>query len=200
MHAELIRRTDCTVAMYTDEFPIIGILGKTRMEAVRLPELEILLGDSLCEPIAYTKTFGEAKHDPVRILQSSNTMATPSPELWTHGAINKLDSSFLVGSTACQIGRVELLQRSRKRVYCASSIFQSTGLVDALREICYNNATVVIGHDQTQTFRADSFSDVLECAGVDRMIYLASTLEDIAENHDVVAKLGTLDHIICVGG
>jgi len=200
MYAALIKLTDCTLVVYTDGFPVVSILERTRMEAVRLPELEALLDNSLCESIAYTKTFEEAKHDPIFILQSSSTMATPTPELWTHGAINLSDSSCLVGSHNYQTGPAESLRRSSKRVYCASSIFQSIGLVDGLREICYNNATVIIGHDQTQTFTADAFSEILECAGIDRMICLASTLEDIAEKPGVLAQLDTLEAITYIGG
>jgi acyl-CoA synthetase (AMP-forming)/AMP-acid ligase II len=168
------------------------------MEAVRLPELEHLLESSPSDPIAYTKTFEDAKNDPMFILQSSSTVTTPERVLWTHWSINELDSRYLIGSSDGRRGRATSPPGTSKRIYCASPMFQSTGLADGLREICYSNTTVVLS--QTQAVTADLVGSMIDRAGIDGAICLPSTLEDVAGTPDVLAKLHRLNHITYVRG
>jgi hypothetical protein len=197
-HVELIRRTDCTLVLYTDGFPIAGILEMTRMEAVCLPELEVLLDKSPCDLYAYSKTFEEAKHDPVFILQATRSAAMSKPVRWTHWSISRSDNRYLLSSRDGELRLDTPLPGTSKRIYCASSMFQGSGLVDGLREVCYNTTIVVLSRMQAVT--TDSFSDMIEYADVDAATCMSCTLEDVAMRPDVLAKLDRLEYISYVGG
>lgn len=53
------------------------------MSTFEVPELEELLTQRY--PLyEYSKTFEEAKHEPLVVLHTSGTTGTPKPVIWTH--------------------------------------------------------------------------------------------------------------------
>jgi hypothetical protein len=141
MHIELMRQTDCTLMLYTAGFPIAGILEKSRMESVCLPELETLLDESPYSPYAYNKTLEEARHDPCFVQCSER--GRKRPVVWTHEAINTTDNHPSVRPRNSHPPFASI-QRTGKRTFCEISVLNASGLLAGLRETCFGNKIVVL--------------------------------------------------------
>lgn len=83
-HADLIKRTDCTVMLHSAGFPVSGILEKCRLETLCMPELDYLLDDSIqCDHYPYTRSFEEAKNHPCLVVHTSSL----TPVVWTQESL-----------------------------------------------------------------------------------------------------------------
>jgi hypothetical protein len=142
VHIELMRQTDCTLMLYTAGFPIAGILEKSRMESVCLPELETLLHESPYNLYSYNKTFEEAGRDPCFVVQCSER-GRKELIIWTHEAINTTDSHPSVCLRNSQHPFASI-QRTGKRSFCELSGLSASGLLAGLRETCFGNRIVVL--------------------------------------------------------
>jgi len=197
-HTELIQRTDCNILLHTSGFPVAGVLEKTRMKSICMPELDRLLNDPQSEPYPYTKTFEEAKHDPCFMVHTSGATGMPMPVTWTHWSLSTIDAHHLVPALD---GRPTLWAghpRSRGRSYCGWPLYNGSGLGAGLMDPCFNNTTCVLGPSQLVT--VDIFHSMLDYGRIDSAHCLPSTLEEIVKRPDILVKLRRLHSISYVGG
>ncbi|ORY14412.1 hypothetical protein BCR34DRAFT_646399 [Clohesyomyces aquaticus] len=198
-HADLVKKTGCTILIHTREFPVCGILEKCRLEILCMPELDFLLDDTPCDHYPYTKTWEEAKNDPILVVHTSGSTGLPKPVSWSnsmflttdaHHTVPKLDDgrSCLWGSRFHGTGRG----------YSALPIFHGAGIASGLARAIFLDSVVVLGPPGLAT--ADTFDQVLEYGNIDAANCLPITLEEIATRPDILAKLRKMDHIVFVGG
>ncbi|PSN59431.1 acetyl-CoA synthetase-like protein [Corynespora cassiicola Philippines] len=197
-HADLIKRTDCTILVHTAGFPVSGIQEKCRMETICLPELDLLLDDSPCDHYPYTKTYDEAKHHPCLVLHTSGTTSLPKPVVWTHGSLTTSDSHHLVPSIDSRPTLWGPIADATRRLYTALPIFHGAGVATGIMKACFNGTAIVIGPPGLAT--ADTLAEMLEYADLDCIACLPITLEDVATRPDVLEKLGRLKYANYVGG
>ncbi|KAF2182104.1 acetyl-CoA synthetase-like protein [Zopfia rhizophila CBS 207.26] len=197
-HADLIRRTDCTILLHTSGFPVSGILEKCRMETLCMPELEYLLDDSLCEYYPYNKSWDEAKNHPCLVVHTSGSTGLPKPVVWPQSQLLTTDSHHLVPPLD---GRETLwgpLFDNTRRSFSALPIFHGAGIASGTARALFTNTTIVLGPPGLAT--ADTFDQVLEYANIDAANCMPITLEEVATRPDILAKLSKLKYLAYVGG
>ncbi|KAK2761693.1 hypothetical protein FQN54_001521 [Arachnomyces sp. PD_36] len=83
---ELLKKVGCrTMLLASTPRPAVAdeILEEYPMSSFQVPELEELLTKRY--PVyPYSKTFEEAKYEPLVVLHTSGTTGTPKPVVWTH--------------------------------------------------------------------------------------------------------------------
>lgn len=82
---ELMKKLDCKTMLLPSTWPPIAseIVKEYRMSTFEVLELEELLTQRY--PLhEYSKTFEEAKLEPLVVLHTSGTTGTPKPVIWTH--------------------------------------------------------------------------------------------------------------------
>ncbi|KAF2122675.1 hypothetical protein BDV96DRAFT_608614 [Lophiotrema nucula] len=197
-HADLIRKTDCTVLMHTAGFPANGILEKCRMETLCMPELDYLLDDAICEPYPYTRTWEEAQKHPCLVLHSSGSTGLPKPIVWTHSMFGMMDAQNKVPPLDGRLCVRGAFANDVRRFYSTLPIYHAGGLAAGIARFCFNKNTVVIGPPETVT--AEIVDQVLQFGDVDAAHFLPETLEQIAHHPNILAKLGRLTHVMYGGG
>ena len=82
---ELMKKLDYKTMLLPSMQPPVAneILEEYSMSTFEVPELEELLTQRY--PLyEYSKTFEEAKHEPLAVMHTSGTTGTPKPVIWTH--------------------------------------------------------------------------------------------------------------------
>ncbi|KAF2628558.1 hypothetical protein BU25DRAFT_430857 [Macroventuria anomochaeta] len=172
-HANLIRQTNCTILLYTAGFPVSGIHERSRLEAVRVPELATLLDNFLYESFPYGKTYEEAKYDPCFVMHTSGWTGLPAPVM-----------TFVLGA----------LCDARRRNYLAWPISSSSEIGAGITDICFNNnITTALGTPEQAT--AEITDEMIRDADIDLASCVPATLEDLAKHPNVLAKMRGLKHI-----
>ncbi|KAJ8119138.1 hypothetical protein OPT61_g31 [Boeremia exigua] len=197
-HTNLIRQTNCTILLHTAGFPISGILERNRMEAMQVPELAVLLGDSPCEPFPYNKTYEQAKHDQCFIMHTSGSTGLPAPVPCTHWSISSTDRHHLVAPLDGRPSVWGAFFDTRHRNYLAWPISASSGIGAGITDICFNDAITVLGPSEQGT--VETMIEMLQYAGIDSASCVPGTLEELAKRPDDLAKLRGLKFIAYVGG
>ena len=175
-----------------------GILERCRLDTLQAPELATLLDDTPCEPFPYTKTFGEAKHDPCFVMHTSGSTGLPAPVTTTHWSISTTDQHHLVAPLD---GRPTVwgdLFDARRRNYLGWPISSSSGIGAGITDICFNNITTVLGPPEQTTI--ETLLAMVRFTDVDSASCTPAVLEELARRPDALVNLRGLKHIAYVGG
>ncbi|KAF2470039.1 acetyl-CoA synthetase-like protein [Lindgomyces ingoldianus] len=197
-HADLIKKTECTILFHTAGFPVSGILEKCRMETLCMPELDFLLDDTPCDVYPYNKSWDEAKNDPCMVVHTSGSTGLPKPVPWSHAALLTTDSHHLVpplDGRPCIWGSIF---DATQRTFSALPVFQGAGIASGTALALFTNTVVVLGPPGLAT--SDTFCQVLDYGNIDAASCLPVTLEEIATRPDILGKLAKLKFITFVGG
>lgn len=84
-HQNLFKLTNCEVLVTSNPQPpfIKPILASTKLKVLEIPQVGELFSKTY--PVfPYTKTFEEARNDPLVVLHTSGTTGLPKPITWTH--------------------------------------------------------------------------------------------------------------------
>ncbi|KAI0174067.1 hypothetical protein BJ166DRAFT_136181 [Pestalotiopsis sp. NC0098] len=92
-HLSLIERTDCTAILLARGVYARDILNNHPMPKTEIPELDDLLDLSDVAPLyPYTKSYEEAKAEPLVVCHSSGNTAGPRPVTFTHASMACFDN------------------------------------------------------------------------------------------------------------
>ncbi|KAF2267571.1 acetyl-CoA synthetase-like protein [Lojkania enalia] len=197
-HADLIKKTDCTILVHTSGFPVSGILEKCRMESLCMPEVDYLLDDTPCELYPYTRTWEEGRNHPCLVIHTSGSTRLPKPVVWTQAMLTLTDAHHLVSPLDGRPAVWGPLFDSVRRSFNALPLFHGTGIAIGITKPVFNNTVTVLGPPDSAT--ADIFDQVLEHGNIDSANCFPATLEEISTRPDILQKLGRLKYIAYVGG
>jgi len=198
-HADLIRRTDCTILLHSRGFPTSAIAQHCRMETLCVPDMEYLLDDSApCDHYPYEKSWDEAKHHPCLVVHMPSSSGFPKPVVWTQSSLMISDSYNMVPPLD---GRPFLwkavLATPTRRFFAGVSIFEGAGIPFGIRKVVFHNGVLVLSPPGPVT--ADIFDQYLDYADIDAAGSLPSTLEEISTRPDILVKLRKLGSITYYG-
>ncbi|KAF2000971.1 hypothetical protein P154DRAFT_434088 [Amniculicola lignicola CBS 123094] len=196
-HADLIKRTDCTILLYTAGFPVSGILESCRMETLCMPELQYLLQGTAFDVYPYTKTFDQAEYDPIMVTHTSSASGQPEPVVWTNSMLAQGDAHLRVPPLNGRPALFSILQDAGRRKFSALPIYHGTGVANSLGIAVFCKGTVVIGPPGQTT--AGTFDLMLDYGRINSASCEIATLEEIATRPDILRKLGQLKHITYIG-
>ncbi|KAF2867579.1 hypothetical protein BDV95DRAFT_610493 [Massariosphaeria phaeospora] len=196
-HADLIRRSDCTILFHAAGFPVSGILEKCRMETLCVPELSYLLDDTPCEPYPWTRSFDEAKCHPVMVMHTSGSSGPPKPVIWPHHAFIFSDAHQLIPPLDGRLNIWGSVFGTTRRIFNGVPASHGAGMASGLVMACFSKTIVVLGPPGLPT--ADVFDQVLEYGDIAATNCLPITLDEIATRPDILAKLDRLKYITYFG-
>ncbi|KAF2740127.1 acetyl-CoA synthetase-like protein [Polyplosphaeria fusca] len=197
-HADLIKRTDCTIILHTSGFPVSGILEKCRLETLCMPDLDYLLTDSPSDHYPYTRTWEEARNHPCMVIHTSGSNGLPKPVVWTHAMLTLGDNHHLVPALEGRPAIWGTFTDNTRRSFCAVPVFHGAGIASGIKKAVFNRAVTVIGPPGLPT--ADMFAQVIEYGDIDSASCVPISLEEMSLRTDVLEKLRRLKYITYVGG
>jgi acyl-coenzyme A synthetase/AMP-(fatty) acid ligase len=84
-HINLFNLLECRIIVTPNPWPqaVAAIVAAHDIEVLEIPTVEELLNKSY-PPYAYTKSFEDARKEPLVVLHTSGTTGLPKPIIWTH--------------------------------------------------------------------------------------------------------------------
>jgi acyl-coenzyme A synthetase/AMP-(fatty) acid ligase len=180
-------------------------------------EIPELLAEGDVRQYKFTKSWGEAKDDPLMVLHTSGSTDLPKPIVLGHSwiaAFDKMDSLDPFDGHALRCAVL-----AANRVFCCVPPFhvctplylikfyaeklihtQILGLLAALILPLLSSVTKVIWPAAGRPISTAIIDELLDYATVDILVAAPSTLEEIAELPESVAKLERLQGVITGGG
>lgn len=197
-HTSLVKRTDCTILLHTDGFPVSGILETSRMESLCMPELEYLLDDSPCPAYPYDKTFEEAKHHPVMVVHSLSPAGTPKPMVWTNWTLSTGDPRYIVHPADTPPTVWGGMFEDCRQAYISLPVYHGAALGMAVSAMSFYKMNILLG--PPGHVNADLLSVMLNLGEVDAVCVVSATLEDASSRPDILSKLQRLRFAAVVDG
>ncbi|OAA61814.1 Male sterility, NAD-binding protein [Niveomyces insectorum RCEF 264] len=172
-------------------------LGRVALELVDLPDLDFFVDATPVPHYPYTKTWEEARRDPVWVLHTSGSTGHPKP------VVRYLDSiAFAEANTLLRPvdGRPLLLHDIwGTRVFSGFPCFHAAGLNNGTLWPLVHGGTIIFGPALAMV-TADVVVEVLQTARPAAMYVPPSLLEDIAKDDKSLALLDSLDAVGYAGG
>ncbi|KAK7745196.1 putative NRPS-like protein biosynthetic cluster [Diatrype stigma] len=197
-HLSLFESTDCDVFLLPPRFPlpIIGqILAARKMRTLEVPTIQHWFEDRPRgeeePPYPYTKTFAEARLDPLVVMHTSGSTGLPKPIVQTHGtyspidAFGALDAPSFVASTP------------GKRLYISFPLFHAAGIGMALGGSIYGRFTMVLASFPPS---AEVVNAVHVHGNVQQSCLAPTTMVELARNPEYLDNLSRLELITYGGG
>ncbi|KAI0445857.1 acetyl-CoA synthetase-like protein [Xylaria telfairii] len=145
----LLEQTKCTKILFTSEVsPIVKSIQalKPDLEGLVIPSFRNMM-DSIPQPYPYSKTFEEARNDPIVILHSSGSTGLPKPIVMTHGTFATADNDKnlpVVPNRKPKDSRMWEFD-GEARVYTIFPFFHLGGFIVYTVNAIFRNTSLVIG-------------------------------------------------------
>ncbi|KAF2272516.1 uncharacterized protein EI97DRAFT_207907 [Westerdykella ornata] len=199
MEIELIKRTDCSILLFTPGAPIERILQHCRLESICMLELEYLLDDSrTCAPYPYMATLDQARLHPCVVTHIPSSTGRPKPIIWTHGALWDAQQWPHPASTLRHDSLFDTLAHQPLRLFSTCSRFDGPEIFRSLKQALCQNTTIVIPRPYSTS--VDEVHEVLRYGNIDVLECTSGTLDKITTRLDILERLRKLQNVTCIGG
>ncbi|TVY81492.1 Non-canonical non-ribosomal peptide synthetase FUB8 [Lachnellula suecica] len=122
-HAHLFKSLDCKTSIVPDPTSLMikGVLAAHPLNVLTAPSLHELL-DGSSRPYPYSKSFHEAKHEPLLVLHTSGSTGLPKPIIWSHDYVAAYCNMSQLDPPAGYESQDKLAQHNRSLSYFLLSI------------------------------------------------------------------------------
>ncbi|KAJ3578218.1 hypothetical protein NPX13_g2342 [Xylaria arbuscula] len=198
VHLALFDQTHCDTLLLPTGFqlPVVQQILKARsMRVLEIPGLQYWLDDEAePQPYPYTKTFEEARHEPLVILHSSGSTGMPKPITLTNGTLSPMEAFTALPSLGQEPAFPALCAGTR--VYFGTPLFHSAGLCLCLAGCLYSGFTAVLSPFPVTASLADG---VHVHGNVQYSVLIPATLMDLAKDPEYLKNLSRLKYLIFGG-
>ncbi|KAI1813507.1 hypothetical protein GGS20DRAFT_553164 [Poronia punctata] len=199
IHLGLLEQTNCDIFLLPSNFrlPVVDRIVKGRaMRVLEIPPLQYWLEkEPEPKPYPYTKSFAEARLEPLVILHSSGSTGRPKPITLTNGTVSPMDAFTSLHLLGHEPTFPALCAGSR--VYISSPFFHSAGLCLLLPGCLYSGFTAVFSPFPVSPGLANG---IHVHGDVQHTVLAPFTLIEIVKDPEYLKNIGRLKHVIFGGG
>ncbi|ROV87840.1 hypothetical protein VMCG_10544 [Cytospora schulzeri] len=202
VNCHLMNQTGSKRLLYAAELapllkPLQALVPTASSDAV--PSLQVML-DSRPEQFPYTKSFEEARYDPIVVLHSSGSTGLPKPITITHGSVGAHDNDHNLPAPA---GRkkmdttVFMLDGEERRLYLILPFYHLWSPIEEDHAIL-NNLTLVLGPSHIAP-DATMLKEVVQRQKLRAIMVVPTILEQFLHDTQGIDLLKGLDFVACAG-
>ena len=198
-HLHVIGRSECDIILHASTSSMSEIVTERKStRQFEAPEMHELLDDAQAPLFQYTKTFEQARYDPMCVVHTSGTTGRPKPVTWTMGFFSTLDAQRLLPPVDGSVPPWEFWQRAT-RIYMAFPLFHAAGLNAGILFAFYLGVTVVLGSTRMvpNAFHADQMHQL---GTIEATLAAPYLFEELAQKEQYLEHLKALKFIWWGGG
>ncbi|GAW24728.1 hypothetical protein ANO14919_143200 [Xylariales sp. No.14919] len=199
----LFDKTDCRIIVFpkTHRTMVQPWLHERDMQAIETGPIENWFPEEEVEPFPYTKTFEEAKWEPLCVLHTSGSTGIPKPILVRHGMVAIVDK-YHPALNAEWNGRkifMRAFSDNSKRNFLTMPLFHAAGIYSFLGSVLYLETPAAFGLAD-RPLSADTVAECIEHLDVEGTMLPPSILEDMSQIDRCVQALKKLNFAALAGG
>ncbi|KAI0024098.1 L-aminoadipate-semialdehyde dehydrogenase [Xylariomycetidae sp. FL0641] len=195
----VVDKTDCHIWVRARKAnPLVNqILGSKQMEVLDVPTLEELFATRPVAPYPFTKTWEEAKLDPLAVLHTSGSTGLPKPITMRLGTVAAGDA---IQDIPLQEGeQITPSWASTDTVFNPFPWFHAASLMVKLGLNFWLGSRIVT-EPTNGVISADTIDRIVSRLPVAALFIPPSTVEEIAKTPKTLKKLGASKYVITGGG
>lgn len=164
-----------------------------------IPSLEEMYSTPSAE-YPYTKTFDEAKNDPIIIAHTSGSTGAPKPITYTHDWIARCDADTLTPPLEGRIPANPTLIRFKTKIFSGTPFFHLSGIAMGVGTL-FSQWMVVMGPSHLPP-SGRIVCEIAKHITLQGMILVPSLCDDVFGQHgeEIQPYLGELEHVNWLGG
>jgi len=198
-HLGVIDAADCKIWCIASEknVQVEQILSKRAMRIMFLPSLDSLLHEIPVDPYPFTKSFEEAKNDPILVLHTSGSTGLPKPIFVVQWLMSTIDAyNTLPGMEGKQM---QLAAWKKMKFLSTFPPFHSAGITISFYMPVFNGISIVLPPPDKPVSQ-DMVNLVLDAVEVHGAFLAPSTVEEMAFNPDSLERVKRLKFVVTGGG
>lgn len=198
-HLHVLESTQCDVLLLPSSFsvPVLKDIKASRnMRVVDMLNVHHWIDDNDDEePYPFTKTFEEAKDDPMTIFHTSGTTGLPKPIIHTHKSMAAADAY----NSAPELNLGPILPTPLKgmRTYVGFPLFHLAGYFMAFMSPLFTDYTAVLGPFPPSP---EVVHSVHMHGNIDAVIHPPTTLVELSKRPECLDRLGQMKLVLFGGG
>ncbi|KXJ87371.1 hypothetical protein Micbo1qcDRAFT_216469 [Microdochium bolleyi] len=199
----LFEKTDCDTLLIDSALRPLAqqwLGARPSMQAIEIAPFAEWFTEEAAPHVPYTKTYDEAKWDPLVVLHTSGSTGIPKPVVPTHGMLGINDQLHdLPEYQGAKIFMRAFERRITKGIFVPMPLFHAAGLFFSLMCIAYWDIPYALGMPD-RPVSADLAHDCIAHAGVDAVLLPPSVLEQMSQVPEHVEALSSLNMVVFGGG
>jgi len=195
---DLLDQVDCGIFLMPADAPLysnllLSVLIARPMQTLDLPDLAYFLDvDPQMEPFLWTRTFEDAKHDPLAVFHTSGSTGTPKLITMNHGAVAALDAfASLEGQ------KIQTDAYKGKRTLLLFPMFHASAISTLFLSI-WNTVPTILPPPIPLT--AELANDMIANCDIEAAIMPPSILSEMAGNQGYLENLWRCTSVMYGGG
>jgi len=196
----LFKATNCNFLFYDKSYEsaVQLWLREREMKLIVVPSVNSWLQSS-ATPFPYSRTFDDAKWDPIVVFHTSGSTGIPKPIVHRHGSYAISDAFHnMPDYQGAQFIMKEWMARGKK-VFLPMPLFHVAGCGFLIISTVYYGAQICLGIPD-RPISAELVAECLTPADVDGAVLPPSILEELSLSDQGIEQLSKLSYVIFVGG